>query len=79
MMNDTDELSIRRAKKLLEAGDLYVREVRMWDGNTWHVVVVDTDTDEETKLESVETRDALPFIQALETYAKLVVAEGLYD
>ena len=79
MKGDTNELSIRRARKLLEDCDIYVREVKMWDGNTWHIVVVDTDTEEESLLQSVTTRDALPFIQALAEYAKLVVDSGMHD
>jgi len=79
MNGDTDELTIRRARKLLDECDLYVREVRMWDGNTWHIVVVGTESEEETTLQSVTTKDALPFLQSLIDYAKLVVDSGMHD
>lgn len=79
MRGDTDELTIRRARKLLEDNAIYVNQIQMWDGNTWHITVVDTETEEESKLQSVTTRDALPFIEALTEYARHVVESGMHD
>ena len=77
-MSEPDDLTLRRTTRRLNAGEVHVSGVQLWDADTWILTVTDNETQEITTLRDVPSAQALPFVQALYDYAN-DASEGLWD